>query len=106
MKCGERASRACGVRQAFRCEARLRCTVKFLRSGLIVAALFRETGQRGPVDRNCCPDPSEKGSFIGCVPTFNHSLTTVTQFIKGLQPILTRHASEMAQRVLRCVALL
>jgi hypothetical protein len=34
----------------FLSEARLRCTVKLLSSGLIVAALLRETGQRRPVE--------------------------------------------------------
>ena len=39
-------SHASSVRQAFLSEARLRGTVKLLSSGLIVAALFRKTGQR------------------------------------------------------------
>ena len=39
-------SHTSSVRQAFLSEARLRCTVQLLCSGLIVAALFRKTGQR------------------------------------------------------------
>jgi hypothetical protein len=39
-----------GVRQAFLSEARLSRTVELLSSSLIVAALLRETGQRGPVE--------------------------------------------------------
>jgi hypothetical protein len=39
-------SDASGIRQTFLSETRLRCTVKLLSRGLIVAALFRKTGQR------------------------------------------------------------
>jgi hypothetical protein len=42
---GRRLSHGSSIGQAFLGEARLRCTVKFLCSGLVVAALFRETGQ-------------------------------------------------------------